>query len=61
MIAGGYHYGVLKDTTFLPPEAIADTALYLNSDLAANVTGVTIPVDSGHLLIAGVNANPVKR
>ncbi|MCM3922814.1 mycofactocin-coupled SDR family oxidoreductase [Frankia sp. AiPs1] len=60
MIEGGYHYGALKGTTFLDPQAIADTALYLNSDLAANVTGVTIPVDAGHLLIPGVNANPVR-
>lgn len=60
MIEGGYHYGVLRNTTFLDPQAIADTALYLNSHLAANVTGVTIPVDSGHLLISGVNANPVR-
>ncbi|THJ71353.1 mycofactocin-coupled SDR family oxidoreductase [Candidatus Frankia alpina] len=60
MIEGGYHYGALKGTTFLDPQAIADTALYLNSDLAANVTGVTIPVDAGHLLIAGVNATPVR-
>ncbi|MEU6642829.1 mycofactocin-coupled SDR family oxidoreductase [Saccharomonospora sp. NPDC046836] len=60
MIQGGYHYGALRGTTFLDPQAIADTALYLNSHLAANVTGVTIPVDAGHLLMAGVNANPVK-
>ena len=60
MIAGGYHYGALRGRTFLEPQAIADTALYLNSALANNVTGVTIPVDSGHLLISGVNANPIK-
>ncbi|WP_299950761.1 mycofactocin-coupled SDR family oxidoreductase [uncultured Modestobacter sp.] len=60
MIEGGYHYGALKGTTWLPPEAIANTALYLNSALAANVTGVTIPVDAGHLLMPGVNATPVR-
>jgi hypothetical protein len=32
----------------------------LNSELAANVTGVTIPVDAGHLILTGSNANPVK-
>jgi enoyl-[acyl-carrier-protein] reductase (NADH) len=42
------------------PQVIADTALYLNSDLAAKVTGVTIPVDAGHLILTGVNATPVK-
>jgi SDR family mycofactocin-dependent oxidoreductase len=60
MIEGGYHYGALKGTTFLAPQVIADTALYLNSDLAAMVTGVTIPVDAGHLLLSGVNNNPIK-
>jgi SDR family mycofactocin-dependent oxidoreductase len=60
MIEGGYHYALLRNTTWLEPQAIADTALYLNSHLAANVTGVTIPVDAGHLLIPGVNANPVR-
>lgn len=44
----------------MPPEVIANTALYLNSDLAATVTGVTIPVDAGHMLLTGVNPDPVK-
>jgi SDR family mycofactocin-dependent oxidoreductase len=60
LIEGGYHFGALKHTTFLTPQVIADTALYLNSDLAAAVTGVTIPVDAGHTLLAGLNLNPVK-
>jgi enoyl-[acyl-carrier-protein] reductase (NADH) len=60
MIEGGYHFAALRGTTFMDPQVIADTALYLNSHLAAKVTGVTIPVDAGHLLIPGVNANPVR-
>ena len=60
MIAGGYYFHALKGATFLPPQVIADTALYLNSELAASVTGVTIPVDAGHMLLPGVNNNPVK-
>jgi enoyl-[acyl-carrier-protein] reductase (NADH) len=60
LIEGGYHFGALKGTTMLPPEVIANTALYLNSDLAAVVTGVNIPVDAGHMLLPGVNANPVR-
>ncbi|MGW4335016.1 mycofactocin-coupled SDR family oxidoreductase [Rhodococcus koreensis] len=59
MIEGGYHFHALKGTTFMPPQVIADTALYLNSDLAASVTGVTIPVDAGHLLLTGSNPAPV--
>lgn len=60
MIEGGYSFHALKGRSFLPPQVIADTALYLNSDLAAAVTGVTIPVDAGHLLLTGVNQNPVR-
>lgn len=60
MMDGGYHYGALRGKTFLSPQAIADTALYLNSHLADAVTGVTIPVESGHLLLTGMNLAPVK-
>jgi enoyl-[acyl-carrier-protein] reductase (NADH) len=60
MMEGGYGFHALKGATFLPPEVIANTALYLNSDLAAAVTGVTIPVDAGHMLLPGVNQAPVK-
>jgi SDR family mycofactocin-dependent oxidoreductase len=60
LIEGGYHFTALKGTTFMDPQVIADTALYLNSDLAAKVTGVTIPVDAGHLILTGVNNMPVK-
>ncbi|ASR34788.1 oxidoreductase [Prauserella marina] len=56
----GYHYGALKGTTFLDPRAVANAALYLNSDLAEAVTGVTIPVEAGHLLLPGVNQSPVR-
>lgn len=59
MLRGGTHYGALKGTTFLPPEVIANAALYLNSDLAAAVTGVTLPVDAGHLVLPGFNHAPV--
>ena len=60
LIEGGYHFTALKGTAFMDPQVIADTALYLNSDLAAKVTRVTIPVDAGHLILTGVNATPVR-
>ena len=59
LISAGKHYGALKGTTFMPPETIANAALFLNSDLAASVTGVALPVEAGHLLMAGVNTSPV--
>ena len=60
MLDAGYHFHALKGNGFMNPQVIADSALYLNSDLAASVTGVTLPVDAGHLLMPGVNHNPVK-
>jgi SDR family mycofactocin-dependent oxidoreductase len=60
LVEGGYHFHALKGRTFLSPQVIADTALYLNSELAAAVTGVTIPVDAGHMLLTGVNPAPVR-
>lgn len=56
----GYNMNALKGRTWMDPEEIAKTALYLNSDLAANVTGVGIPVEAGGLLLPGFNHSPVK-
>jgi enoyl-[acyl-carrier-protein] reductase (NADH) len=58
MLASGRHYGALKGSTFLSPDAIADAALFLNSDMAAAITGATIPVDAGHLILSGSNPTP---
>jgi NAD(P)-dependent dehydrogenase (short-subunit alcohol dehydrogenase family) len=60
LIDGGYRFAALRGHSFLPAQSVADTALYLNSDLAAMVTGVTIPVDAGHLLMPGRNDDPVR-
>lgn len=59
-IYNGYNFTALKGVTAMEPHRMADTALYLNSDLAARVTGVAIPVDGGHMLLAGHNHNPVR-
>ena len=59
LIEGGRHFGALKGTSMLAPEVIANAALFLNSDLAGAVTGVELPVDAGHMILPGVNNNPV--
>jgi SDR family mycofactocin-dependent oxidoreductase len=58
LLAAGKSYGILKGSGFLNPEVIANAALYLNSSLASNVTGISLPVDSGHLAMAGINMDP---
>ncbi|BDZ64223.1 mycofactocin-coupled SDR family oxidoreductase [Agromyces mangrovi Wang et al. 2018] len=60
MLDAGYGFHALKGNGFLSPQRIADAALFLNSDLASSVTGVTLPVDAGHLLLPGINMAPVK-
>jgi SDR family mycofactocin-dependent oxidoreductase len=60
MLEAGYHFPALRNTTFLDAQVIADTALYLNCDLAAKVTGVTIPVDAGHLILTPYNHTPAR-
>jgi SDR family mycofactocin-dependent oxidoreductase len=60
MAEAGYHYTALRGATFLDPQVIADAALYLNSHLASAVTGVTLPVDAGHMILTGNNPAPVR-
>jgi NAD(P)-dependent dehydrogenase (short-subunit alcohol dehydrogenase family) len=57
-LAGGKRYGILKGSGYLPPEVIADATLFLNSALASNITGISLPVDSGHLAMPGINLDP---
>ncbi|MGN6445868.1 mycofactocin-coupled SDR family oxidoreductase [Amnibacterium sp.] len=58
LIAAGGSFHALKGAGMLQPHVIADAALWLNSDLAAAVTGISVPVDGGHLLQPGYNPNP---
>lgn len=58
LIKTGRAFTALKGTSLLQGSDIADTAVYLNSGLAQYVTGVTIPVDAGHLLVGRVNLAP---
>lgn len=59
MLEAGYSFHALKGNGFLSPQRIADAALWLNSDLASSVTGISVPVDAGHLLMPGYNSAPV--
>jgi SDR family mycofactocin-dependent oxidoreductase len=60
MATAGTDYHALDGVAFLAPEEIAKTVLYLNSELAATVTGVAIPVDAGHLLLTGQSHRAVR-
>lgn len=58
MMAAGHAFSILKGVGFMNPEVIANAAVFLNSALAATVTGITLPVDAGHLAMAGINLDP---
>lgn len=60
MFEGVRHFHALKGASILPPEVIANGALFLNSDLASAITGVVLPIDAGHMILPGVNVNPTK-
>jgi NAD(P)-dependent dehydrogenase (short-subunit alcohol dehydrogenase family) len=60
LMNGGYGFHALKGVSVMPPEVIANAALFLNSDLAATITGVALPVDAGHMILPGINMAPVK-
>lgn len=47
----GFH--PYRDLTYLEPQHIADAALWLVSPGSQAVTGISVPVDAGHLLVAG--------
>ena len=49
----GQRFGVLASAGWLEPEVIAEASAYLVSDAAKYVTGVVLPVESGHLLVPG--------
>ena len=49
----GLSFHPTRDLTYLEPQAIADAALWLVSPGSAAVTGVALPVDAGHLMVAG--------
>ncbi len=60
MLFGAYHFHALKGATLLPAESVADAAVFLNSHLARAITGVTMPVDAGHMILPGFNHAPVR-
>jgi SDR family mycofactocin-dependent oxidoreductase len=60
MLFGAYHFHALKGATLLPSDDIADAAVFLNSHLARSITGVTLPVDAGHMILPGFNHAPVR-
>jgi SDR family mycofactocin-dependent oxidoreductase len=54
VVKAGYHYNALPRPA-MEPEAAARAALFLNSDLAVDITGAAIDVDGGHRVLPHMN------
>ncbi len=51
---------LLRGRTILPASVVANAMCFLASEEAAHITGVELPVDAGHLILPGVNLDPVR-
>lgn len=58
-LAATRQWHVLRNQPALTPDAVAETISWLVSDEARHLTGVSLPVDAGHLVLPGFNHNPV--
>lgn len=54
------HWTALAGRKLLDPQSISNAVLWLASDEAADVTGVALPVDAGHLILPGYNGTPAE-
>ncbi len=56
---GAHGWSALAGQGMLPASAISEAVVWLASEGSARVTGVALPVDSGHMVLPGFNSNPV--
>ncbi|MGD9985481.1 mycofactocin-coupled SDR family oxidoreductase [Pseudonocardia sp.] len=59
-VEGVRHWPVLRGRSLLTPQSISNAVLWLASDDAADISGITVPVDGGHCVLPGFNHNPVR-
>jgi SDR family mycofactocin-dependent oxidoreductase len=59
-INGGYGWSALAGRGLLAPETISRAVCFLASDDARDITGVALPVDGGHMVLAGLNPDPTR-
>jgi SDR family mycofactocin-dependent oxidoreductase len=53
------NWQLLRGRTAMHPKAIANAMIWLVSDEASEVTGIELPVDTGHLALPGMNPAPI--
>lgn len=58
-LRGGHYWHALAGRGVMPASAVSGAVLWLVSPESSDVTGVHIPVDAGHMILPGVNSDPV--
>jgi NAD(P)-dependent dehydrogenase (short-subunit alcohol dehydrogenase family) len=53
---GGRGAHLLADRALLPPRSVSNAVLWLASDESADVSGLELVVDAGHMLMPGIDA-----
>jgi NAD(P)-dependent dehydrogenase (short-subunit alcohol dehydrogenase family) len=56
---GAFGWSAIAGQGMLPAEAISEAVVWLCSDSASRISGVALPVDSGHMILPGFNTNPL--
>jgi SDR family mycofactocin-dependent oxidoreductase len=54
------HWSALAGRAMLRPKSMSGAVVFLASDDAADITGVALPVDGGHMVLPGFNSAPVR-
>jgi SDR family mycofactocin-dependent oxidoreductase len=57
---GAAHWSILKGRGLLPAAAVSNAILFLVSDAGRDLTGLALPVDGGHMVLPGINNEPVR-
>jgi SDR family mycofactocin-dependent oxidoreductase len=56
---GAFGWSAIAGQGMLPAQAISEAVVWLCSDSASRVSGVALPVDSGHMILPGFNTHPL--
>lgn len=58
-LRGGHYWHALAGRGILRPESVSGAVLFFASPDSKDITGVNLPVDAGHVILPGVNNDPV--
>jgi len=57
-IEASKHWSALKGRSVIKPSAVSNAVVWLSSDETADMTGLVVPVDAGHMVLPAYNPAP---